>query len=196
MADSTLMQILYATDELPVEFCSLLLIQSRISDDKVKKLATVSVLHNHKQLLLCLDNLVGHKNTMTKLRTFEMSQLTSYSWITFGWRTFFKILISLVILSTSFWSLIFSFSRILTATCDTIHNAQSISYHGKESFKNRTDWCSFHHSKWDDLPFRLSRCGFLAWPVQRYPFQEVYLHSPNLSMLSIFKVIDRVEMMT
>ena len=33
-----------------------------------------------------------------------------------GWRTFFKILISLVILSTSFLSLILSFSRILTAT--------------------------------------------------------------------------------
>ena len=34
----------------------------------------------------------------------------------FGCRTFFKILISLVIRSTSFLSLILSFSRIFTAT--------------------------------------------------------------------------------
>ena len=45
--------------------------------------------------------------------------LTSYSWITLGWRTFFRILISLVILSTSFLSLIFSFSSILTATLNS-----------------------------------------------------------------------------
>ena len=42
--------------------------------------------------------------------------LTSYSWITLGCLTFLRILISRVILSTSFWSWIFSFSRILTAT--------------------------------------------------------------------------------
>ena len=42
--------------------------------------------------------------------------LTSYSWTTFGCLTFFKIVISLFILSRSAWSLIFSFSRIFMAT--------------------------------------------------------------------------------
>jgi len=50
-------QVLDATDQFPIKLGCLLLIQSRISDDKVEQLAAVSVLHNHKELLLCLDNL-------------------------------------------------------------------------------------------------------------------------------------------
>lgn len=42
---------------------------------------------------------------------------TSYSCTTFGWRTFFKILISRDMRSMSFLSLILAFSRILIATC-------------------------------------------------------------------------------
>lgn len=42
--------------------------------------------------------------------------LTSYSWITFGCLTFFRIFISREILSISFFSLILAFSRILIAT--------------------------------------------------------------------------------
>jgi|LauGreDrversion4_2_1035121.scaffolds.fasta_scaffold91442_2 hypothetical protein len=43
-----------------------------------------------------------------------------------GWRTFFKILISLVIRSTSFLSLILSFSRIFTATYYSIGIIQKV----------------------------------------------------------------------
>lgn len=42
--------------------------------------------------------------------------LTSYSWMTLGCLTILRIWISLVTLSTSDWSLILSFSRILIAT--------------------------------------------------------------------------------
>ena len=43
-------------------------------------------------------------------------RLTSYSCTTFGCLTFLRIVISLLILSRSAWSLIFSFSKILMAT--------------------------------------------------------------------------------
>lgn len=43
-------------------------------------------------------------------------RLTSYSWMTFGCLTIFKMWISRVTLSTSLWSLILSFSKIFIAT--------------------------------------------------------------------------------
>ena len=48
MADATLVQVLDSTDELPIELGCLLLIQACISDDKVKKLASVRMLHDHE----------------------------------------------------------------------------------------------------------------------------------------------------
>ena len=58
MADTTLVEVLDATDEFIVEFRSLLLIQARISDNEIEQLATVGMLHNHEEFLLSLDNLL------------------------------------------------------------------------------------------------------------------------------------------
>lgn len=44
--------------------------------------------------------------------------------MTFGWRTFFKILISRVIRSMSFFSLMRAFSRILIATFANVSNEE------------------------------------------------------------------------
>ena len=54
------------------------------------------------------------------------SLLTSYNWITFGWRTFFRIFISREILSMSFRSLILAFSRILMATLSFVRMCSAI----------------------------------------------------------------------
>ena len=59
MAHSALVKVLDATDELPVELGGLCLSQASISDDEVKELATVSMLHYHKKLFLGLDDLPG-----------------------------------------------------------------------------------------------------------------------------------------
>ena len=64
MADATFVEVLNATDKLPVEFCSLSFIKSSISDDKVKKLSSIGMLHDHKELLLCFDDL----DTNTQIR--------------------------------------------------------------------------------------------------------------------------------
>lgn len=57
MTDPTLVQVLDAADEFLVELGSLGFVESRISDDKVKELASVCVLHDHKELLLRFDDL-------------------------------------------------------------------------------------------------------------------------------------------
>ena len=57
VTNTTLVEVLNTTDELPVEFGSLFLIKTSISDDKVEKLATVSMLHNHEKFFLSFDNL-------------------------------------------------------------------------------------------------------------------------------------------
>ena len=57
MADTTLVEVLDAADEFPVELGCLLLIQACISDDKVKKFTTICMLHDHEKLLLSLNNL-------------------------------------------------------------------------------------------------------------------------------------------
>ena len=64
MANTTLVEVLNTTDELPVEFGSLFLIKTSISDDKVKKFSSISMLHDHKELLLCFDDL----DTNTQIR--------------------------------------------------------------------------------------------------------------------------------
>ena len=70
MANSTLVEVLNTTYELPVEFGSLFLIKTSISDDKVEKLATVSMLHNHEKFLLSFDNL---KQPQTRGQTAEQN---------------------------------------------------------------------------------------------------------------------------
>ena len=68
MANATLVQVLNSADELPVEFGCLLLVQACISDDKVKKLATVGMLHNHEKLFLCFNDLsVNQAKRVSKL---------------------------------------------------------------------------------------------------------------------------------
>ena len=70
MANTTLMEVLNATDELPVEFGSLLPIKASISDDEVEELATVCMLHNHEKFLLSFDNL---KQPQTRGQTAEQN---------------------------------------------------------------------------------------------------------------------------
>lgn len=57
MADPTLVQVLNACDELCKQFGGLLLLQARVSDDKVKKFSTVSIFHYHEQFFVRLDDL-------------------------------------------------------------------------------------------------------------------------------------------
>ena len=70
VANATLVEVLNTTNELPVEFGSLFLIKTSISDDKVEKLATVSMLHNHEKFLLSFDNL---KQPQTRGQTAEQN---------------------------------------------------------------------------------------------------------------------------
>ena len=74
MTNTTLVEVLNTTDELPVEFGSLFLIKTSISDDKVEKLATVGMLHDHEELLLSFDDLKTASGTRTDRRT-ELERL-------------------------------------------------------------------------------------------------------------------------
>lgn len=58
MANTTLVQILNAADELPVKLGSLRLVQPSISDDEVEQFTTVGMLHDHEEFFLSLDDLV------------------------------------------------------------------------------------------------------------------------------------------
>ena len=68
MTDATLVQVLDTTDEFPVELGCLLLVEPRISDDKVKKLTPIGMLHDHEKLLLCLNDLNGSDRSI-KIKT-------------------------------------------------------------------------------------------------------------------------------
>ena len=63
MTDTAFVEIFDSTDQLPVELSGLLFIQASISDDEVKKLTSVSMFHNHEQLLLGLDDLIKKKHS-------------------------------------------------------------------------------------------------------------------------------------
>ena len=108
MANSALVNVFNSSNNLGQKLASLLLLESLSLYDVFEELASWSVFHDQEQLSRRLDNL-------TRMST-EIQTLTSYSWITFGCLTFFKILISRVTRSTSDLSLILSFSRILIAT--------------------------------------------------------------------------------
>ena len=71
MANTTLVEVLNTTDELPVEFGSLFLIKTSISDDKVEKLATVGMLHDHEELLLCFNNLQTQSEAVLGLTSYS-----------------------------------------------------------------------------------------------------------------------------
>ena len=74
MADTALMEILNTRNEFPVELCSLLFVESRISDNEVKKLTAVTVFHDHEQLFLGFDNL-----RQSRINTeFETRELRTY----------------------------------------------------------------------------------------------------------------------
>jgi hypothetical protein len=68
------------------------------------------ILHNKEKLAASLYDLCQRL----------VDWLTSYSWMTLGWRTFLSILISRVTRSTSDLSLILSFSKIFMATCSLV----------------------------------------------------------------------------
>ena len=74
MANATLVEVLNAADELPVKLGSLLLIKTSISDDKVEKLATVRMFHDHEELLLSFDDLKTASGARTDRRT-ELERL-------------------------------------------------------------------------------------------------------------------------
>jgi hypothetical protein len=57
VADTALVQIFDATDELSINFGCLLFLETGVSDDEIKQLATVSILHNHKQFLVSFYDL-------------------------------------------------------------------------------------------------------------------------------------------
>jgi len=67
MADAAFVEVLDATDELPVELGSLLFVQARISDDEVEELATIGMLHYHKKLLLSLNDLYQQLRSWLRL---------------------------------------------------------------------------------------------------------------------------------
>ena len=58
MADARLVDILDAGDKFEVELAGLLLGESRVSDNIVKELATIAVLHDHVEFFLSLNDLV------------------------------------------------------------------------------------------------------------------------------------------
>lgn len=57
MADAALVQVFNAADEFPKELRRLYLTESLVSDDEVKELASVGVLHDHEEFLLGFDDL-------------------------------------------------------------------------------------------------------------------------------------------
>ena len=95
--------VLNASNEVLIKAASLSLSESLLWDNVVKQLASMTVLHYHIVLCFCFNDLI-------------VNMLTSYNLAMFGWFTSERILISLWILSTSFFSLILDFSKILTAT--------------------------------------------------------------------------------
>ena len=72
--------------------------------------------HQNNTPLSGINNHCSRSSTSSLITNSQ--RLTSYNWTTFGCLTFFRMVISLLILSRSAWSLIFSFSRILIATCE------------------------------------------------------------------------------
>jgi len=103
MADIYSVNVLDACDKILVEATSFSLPQSLLRDNVVKKLASMAILHYHIVLCFCFNDLI-------------VNMLTSYNLAMLGWFTSERILISLWILSTSFFSLILDFSKIFTAT--------------------------------------------------------------------------------
>ena len=61
VADTALVQILDAADEFSINFGCLLFLETGVSDDEIKQLATVSILHNHKQFLVSFYDLQPKK---------------------------------------------------------------------------------------------------------------------------------------
>ena len=70
MTNATLVEVLNTADEFPVEFGSLFLIETSISDDKVEKLTSVSMLHNHEKFFLSFNDL---KQPQTRGQTAEQN---------------------------------------------------------------------------------------------------------------------------
>jgi hypothetical protein len=58
MADSTLMDVLNTRNEFEIEFAGLFLAQTSVPDDVVEQLASVGILHDHKQLFFGLDDFI------------------------------------------------------------------------------------------------------------------------------------------
>lgn len=94
-----------------------LLVESLMLHNVVKEFTVITILHNQVQLSFSFDDL---------WLIIRFSGLTSYSWITLGWRIFFKIFISLEMRSMSFLSLIRAFSRILIATLSPVKICSAI----------------------------------------------------------------------
>ena len=107
--------------------------------------------HQNNTPLSGISNHCFRSSTSSLITTLQI--LTSYSWTTFGCLTFFRIVISLFILSRSAWSLIFSFSRILIATCEFLQ---------VKHFRG-------------NLPFLQLDHACLIWLYQRYLYLLSYL---------------------
>ena len=110
---------------------------------------------------------------MTKYKSLSVSMI-SYIWTTFGWWSCLRILISRLILSTSFLSLIFDSSSTLTATCskqnDSVNqislNSNSLIWVSERQIQKEGRKLSV--CRWD-LPFLLWEHVYLAWLFQMFP---------------------------
>ena len=110
VADATFMYVLDARDNLLKKFASLLFLEPFSLHYVLEQFTSWGVFHNKEKLTASLNDLCQRL----------VRWLTSYSWITFGWRTFLSMLISRVTRSTSDLSLILSFSKIFMATCSLV----------------------------------------------------------------------------
>ena len=58
MADFNLVEVLYAREELLVEFAGFFVLQSFLLDDELEELATTGILHDQEELPVGFDDLV------------------------------------------------------------------------------------------------------------------------------------------
>ena len=58
MANAALMDVFNSRNQFEIELAGLLFGESSVPDDIVKQLTTVCVLHDHIELLLCLNNFI------------------------------------------------------------------------------------------------------------------------------------------
>lgn len=107
-----LVNIINTWNDLLTKSACFIFLKSFSFDNVIEQFSSWSVFHDQEQLSWCFDNLWWFKI----IKYAYLWVLTSYSWITLGCLTIFKMCISLVTLSTSLWSLILSFSKIFIAT--------------------------------------------------------------------------------